>query len=184
MGTVRRMAWEDDLARLFDDLEAQAEALFDSERAAELGDRSRAEYAQVTLASRLMASVGADVTLQIRGVGGVQGRLSRVGPGWCLVSAPGQEWVLLVRAVTTVAGASTRSVPEIAWSPVARLGLASALRRIADTGDACVVHLRDGSSRTGRLTRVGGDFAEIVDDAGHQALLPFHALSAVRRRGD
>ena len=42
------MAWEEELFALLDDLEQQAEALYDAERDAELADRSRAEYQQVT----------------------------------------------------------------------------------------------------------------------------------------
>ena len=43
---------------LFDDLEQQAESLYAEERDLELADRTRAEYSAVTLASRLMASLG------------------------------------------------------------------------------------------------------------------------------
>ena len=52
------MAWEEELFAVLDDLEQQAEALYDAEREVDLADRSRAEYQQVTLASRLMATVG------------------------------------------------------------------------------------------------------------------------------
>ena len=137
------MGWEEDLFALFDDLEQQAEALFDGERAPELADRSRAEYQQVTLASRLMASVADDVTLDVRGVGPVAGRLDRVATGWCLVgTVPGQDWVVALARSPRVRGASERSVPEVAWSPLTRLALGSALRRLADSGERCVLHLR------------------------------------------
>ena len=63
----------------------RAEALYDAERADDLGDRSRAEYAEVTLASRLMASVDHEWLLEVLGVGPVAGMLRRVGPDWCLV---------------------------------------------------------------------------------------------------
>ena len=53
------MGWEEELFGYLDDLEGQAAALYDAERAPELADRSRAEYQQVTLASRLMASATA-----------------------------------------------------------------------------------------------------------------------------
>ena len=138
------MAWEEDLFAVLDDLEQQAEALYDAERGLELADRSRAEYQQVTLASRLMASVGSDLVLDVRGVGAVGGVLERVGTGWCLVSGSGQDWIVPLGAVMAVRAASPRSVPEVAWSPVTRLGLGSALRRLADAGERCVFHLVDG----------------------------------------
>ena len=82
-------------SRYLDDLEQQAAALYDAERAPELADRGRAEYQQVTLASRLMASVDLEVTLELTGVGAVSGRLERVADGWCLVlSGHGQDWVV------------------------------------------------------------------------------------------
>ena len=57
------MSWEAELFTFLDDLEQQAEALYDAERSVELADRSRAEYHHVSLASRLMASVGHEVVL-------------------------------------------------------------------------------------------------------------------------
>jgi hypothetical protein len=175
------MSWEDDLFALFDDLEGRAEALYDAEREPELADRSRAEYRQVTLASRLMASVERQVTLDVLGVGPVTGRLDRVADGWCLVSGAAQDWVVVLAAVGVVHGAADRSLPEVAWSPVAKLGLGSALRRLADSAERCVLHLRDGSTRDGSLRRVGGDFVELAG-GDRVVLVGFDALAAVQSR--
>jgi hypothetical protein len=176
------MGWEDDLFALFDDLEGQAEALYDAERDPELADRSRAEYRQVTLASRLMASVGADVTIDVVGLGQVSGRLERVADGWCLVSSAAQDWIVVLAAVAAVHGAAERSVPEVAWSPVTRLGLGSALRRLAESGQRCVLHLREGSARDGVVRRVGGDFVEMHTASGRTVLVGFGALAAAQSR--
>lgn len=177
------MAWEDDLFALLDDLEQQAEALYDAERGFELADRSRAEYQQVTFASRMMASVGADVGLDVRGVGAVSGLLERVGTGWCLLSGSAQDWIVPLTAIGAVRGASDRSVPELAWSPVARLGLGSALRRLAEAGERCVLHLTDGRMLDGSVHRVGADFVEArVGEDGRTVLVPFDALGAVQSR--
>lgn len=179
------MGWEEDLFALFDDLEGQAEALYDAERDPELADRSRAEYQQVTLASRLMATVGQTVTLDLRGVGAVSGELVRVSADWCLVSggvtvAP--DWIVPLAAVARVSGASERSVPEVAWSPLTRLSLGSALRRVAESGERCVLHLVDGSRHDGFLRRVGRDFAELVDAGDRLRLVAFAHLGAVQSR--
>lgn len=176
------MAWDEDLFALLDDLEQRAEALYEAERGAELADRSRAEYQQVTLASRLVASVDAEVRLDVLGVGVLAGTLSRVGTGWCLLSGPAQDWVVPMAAITGVRGASPRSVPEVAWSPIARLGLGAALRRVADAGAECVVHLVDGRRVDGTILRVGSDFAEVRTPAGEQVLVPFAALAAAQSR--
>lgn len=176
------MAWEDELFALFDDLEQQAEVLYDAHRDVDLADRSRAEYAQVTLASRLMASVDRELTLELRGVGQVAGTLQRLGAGWCLVNGSGQDWIVPTTAITRVRGASDRSVPEVAWSPLSRLGLGSALRRIADSCSPCRVHLVDGAQQEVVLSRVGRDFVEALGPDAQPLLIPFGQLSAVQSR--
>jgi hypothetical protein len=176
------VSWEEDLFAALDDLEQRAEALFEAERAAELADRSRAEYGAVTLVSRLMASVGDDVALGVTGVGRVLGVLQRLGTGWALVRGVGGDWVVHLDAVASVGGASRRSVPEVAWSPLTRLGLGSALRRLADAGERCLVHLRDGTRHEGRLLRVGADFAEVEVASGRVELVAFGAVAAVQSR--
>ncbi len=177
------MSWEEQLFSVLDDLEQQAEALYDAERDLDLADRSRSEYAQVTLASRLMASVDAELTLELRGVGRISGTLQRVATGWCLLTSGGLDWIVRTGAITLVQDASPRSVPEVAWSPVTRLGLGSALRRLADAGEQCVLHLVDGGRHEAVLTRVGEDFVEGTAAAGRPVLMAFSGLAAVQSRG-
>jgi hypothetical protein len=176
------MGWEEDLFAYLDDLEAMAEGWYDAERAAELADRSRAAYRDVTLASRLAASVGSRVRLEVHGVGAVGGTLERVASGWCLVRGAAQDWVVAVPAVTALHGASERSVPEVAWQPAALLGIGSALRRLADTRERCVVRLTDGTAYDVVLRRVGADFVEAVTGEERLVLLPFAAVAAVQSR--
>jgi hypothetical protein len=182
-GRVAHVDRDERLFAFLDDLEQQAEALYDDERAGELADRSRSEYAAVTLASRLMASVDTELTLDLVGAGPVSGLLQRVGPDWCLVHGTAQDWVVRLAAVRAVEGGSPRSVPEVAWSPVSRLGLASALRRVADSGQPCRVHGTDGTVRDGVLTRVGADFVEATTGEGRTVLLALAAVAAVQSRG-
>ena len=172
--------WEEHLFSVLDDLEQQAEALYDAERDLDLADRSRSEYAQVTLASRLMASLDTDLILELRGVGRVAGTLQRVGSGWCLLHSAGLDWIIRAGAITLVQDASPRSVPEVAWSPVTRLGLGSALRRLADAGERCLVHRVDGGRYDVVLTRVGQDFVEGTDESGRTILVAFSGLSAIQ----
>lgn len=177
------MGWESELFGVLDDLEQQAEAAYDLERAAELADRARAEYQHVTLASRVVASVGREVALEVRGVGATTGLLTRVGTGWCHLSGPAQDWVLHLPAVTAVVDASPRSVPEVAWPATSRLGIGSPLRRLADAGERCVVRTVDGAAHDGRLERVGADFVEVrTGSAGRVVLVALSALAAVQSR--
>ncbi len=176
------MGWDEDLFAVLDDLEQQAEALYAVERDAELADRSRAEYGAVTLASRLMASLDTELTLGVAGVGRLTGTLRRVSKGWLLLGSSGSEWVVPLPAVTSVGGASARSVPEVAWSPVTRLGLGSALRRLSEAAEPCVVHLVDGAVHEARVGRVGADFVELAVGEGRVELVPHACLAAIRSR--
>ena len=176
------MGWEEDLFAVFDDLEHQAESLFAAEREIEVADLGRAEYHQVTLASRLMASMDAEVALDLLGAGLVRGTIERVGTQWCLLRGHRQDWVVRLAAVRAVHDASPRSVPEIAWSPVQRLGFGSALRRLAEAGEHCLVHEVDGSRHEVTPRRVGSDFVEGVGSRGQSVLLPFATIAAVQSR--
>lgn len=178
------MSWEHDLFALFDDLEGQAAAAWEADREAELADRARTEYGAVTLASRLMASRGQDVALDLPHVGRLEGRLARVGEEWCLLGATRQDWIVPLRAVAAVHGASGRSVPEVAWSPIDRLGLRAALRRLADAGARCLLHLADGTRHEAYVHRVGADFLEARDSSGSELLVPYAGLLAVQSRED
>jgi hypothetical protein len=178
------MSWEHELFALFDDLEGQAAAAWEADREGELADRARTEYGTVTLASRLMASRGHEVTLDLPHVGRVEGRLDRVGEEWCLLGGPRQDWIVPLRVVTAVRGASDRSVPEVAWSPIDRLGLRAALRRLADAGARCLLHLADGARHEAYVHRVGADFLEARDSADGMMLVPYAGLVAVQSRED
>jgi hypothetical protein len=181
------MSWEHELFALFDDLEGQAAAAWEADREAELADRARTEYGSVTLASRLMASRGLTVVLDLPHVGRLEGRLARVAEAWCLLSGQGQDWVVPLRSVSGVRGASQRSLPEVAWSPVDRLGLRAALRRLADSQARCLLHLSDGTRHEAYVSRVGADFLEArarADGGEGELLVPYEGLVAVQSRDD
>lgn len=178
------MGADEHLLDLFDELEGRAETLYDADRAPEIADRSRAEYRAVTLASRLMASLGDPVVVRVTGVGPVAGAVERVGDGWFLLRGAAQDWAVPLVAVQSVTGSSARSVPEVAWPRVAALGLAAFLRRLAEEGRPCVLHLRDGGRHEGTLLRVGADFVELQEgaDAARRCLVAVVALAAAQVR--
>ncbi len=87
-------------------------------------------------------------------------------------------------AVAAVQGGSDRAVPELAWPPVARLGLGAALRRLADAAEPCSLHLTDGQRHDGTLRRVGADFVELASgEAGRLVLVALDHVAAVQSRG-
>ncbi len=177
------------LIALFDDLEQQAEGLELERRDAEVADRLRDEYAEVDLAARLHASVGAEVELTVVGQGAsgsepggeeVRGTLVRVGAGWLLVAAGGRELLVREAALVVARGLSERALPVGARPVLSRLTLTSCLRRLAEEGERQVLRLVDGSLRSGDLGRVGADFVELWDERG-AGQVPLSALVWVRR---
>lgn len=174
------------LRALFEDLEQQAAGIELAERDAELADRSRGEYAGVTLASRVHASVGQEVALLLTGGQVVQGRLTAAGADWCRVAptGPGGPWLVRLAAVAVAGGMSPRSVPVEARPVVTRLGFGSALHRLAEESSALVVHLVSREMRRVRVDRVGADFVEVerVPEEGRpvRELVAFEAILAVR----
>ncbi len=156
------MRWERSVLALIDDLEQQAEGLHLVERDLEVADRTRAEYARVTLASRLHALAGRPVRLRLLGGIALAGTVTRTGLDWLLVEDDvARAWIVRHAAVAVLQGASARAVPHDALGVLRRLPLRAVLRRLADEDTDCLLHLVDGSRVEGRLLRLGEDFVEL-----------------------
>jgi hypothetical protein len=183
------MRWD----ALFDDLEAQAEAIERGERAAEVDERARIEVATLRLVDRLRAAVGMPLRLRCAGPLAVDGALRRVGPDWLLLDeGAGREVLTPLAAVLGVTGLSRLSaVPDSAPIVESRLALRHVLRAVARDRSPVQVRRVDGSTLDATVDRVGADFIEIAlhpaaetrrrGDVRDVVLVPFAALSAVRR---
>jgi hypothetical protein len=178
------MSWEASMVALFEDLEQQASGLRLAERDVEVAERTAAEYAQVSLASRLHASLGHDLQLRLMGGRRVGGRLARVGEDWLLVVDGTSEWIVRHQGLASVAGVSGRADSVETWSVLDRLSLRSVLRGLAADADEAVVHLADDQQLRGRIGRVGLDFLELhlgeAARTGH--VVPFSAVVALQGR--
>jgi hypothetical protein len=153
--------------RLFDDLEAQAEAHDAAEFEAEVSERVRYELGQVRLVDRLRAAVGHPVEVCCRGVGTISGPLARVGADWLLLEEQPDRHVLVAdAAITSIGGLGAWSdVPGSEGKVGARLDLRRALRGVARDRSAVQALLVDGSVVAGTVDRVGADFVEIAEHA-------------------
>ena len=152
------MRWE----RLFDDLEAQADAAAARELADEVDERSRIEQGRLPLLDRLRAASGTAVTLGCAGER-VSGRVQRVaadavvlddGAGDVLVAAGALDWVL---------GLGRGAIPPEAGRVAAGLGMRSLLRAVARDRNPVRLRLRDGSSPSGTIDTVGQDWFELAE---------------------
>ena len=179
------MGWEDSMFAVFDDLEQQAQGLHLVERDAEVADLAVAEYAGVSLASRLHASLGQDLRVRLLGGRVVGGRLARLGADWFLLVDGSSEWVVRHDGLVTLSGLSPRAHSEDTWSVVDRLTLRAVLRRLASTNEPCVVHFCDDQQLDGRIGRVGQDFFELSvgePSNSHVRAVPNAAVAALQGR--
>ena len=118
------------------------------------------------------------------GAGVLRGRLERTGRDWCLLAAEdgtGREVVVNLLGLLSVRGLTTRAAPERGRAVTTRLGIASALRRLAAEPEPVVVVRRDGEVRRGRLGRVGADFVELVGESGTVEVVPMTAVAVLRQ---
>jgi hypothetical protein len=175
---------DDELGRLFEDLEQQASGMHLAERDAELVDRARGEYASVSLTSRVHASLGHHVALTVRGGDLLEGVLAQAGPDWCSVVGGGAvPWLVRLGAVVAVSGLSPRAMPEAARPALARLGFGAALHRLAEERPELVLHLDGGPALRVRVLRIGADFAEVEQVGGPVSgplVVPFAGVRLAR----
>ena len=183
------MRWE----ALFADLEAQAAAAEQAERAAEVDERTRGELAALGLADRLRAADGALLRLRLAGGLTLAGAVRSVGPNWLLLAEDaGREAVVPLAAVLGVRGLSRYSaVPGSAGIVASRFGLRLALRGVARDRSPVRLELADGTTVHATIDRVGADFVDVAThapgeprrrgDVSEVELVPLCALVAVRR---
>lgn len=161
------MRWE----ALFADLEGQAEELAAAELRAEVADRTRREHGLLHLADRLRAAEGHPLAVSVWGAGVVHGRLVDAGSDWLLLEETGLRDVLVpAAAVLGVAGLGARAqLPGSEGEVGRRLDLRWALRALARDRAGVSVVLRDGSTLTGTLDRVGADHVDVAEHAPGEA---------------
>lgn len=165
------------LGPLFADLEQQWLGLNLQDRAAAVADLGAAAYAEVTLAGRLHASVGREVSLTCADGLRVTGTIVHAGADCVVVG----DWVVRTPALITIDGLADREVPEQARPVTAALGFGAVARRLAERTEAteATVVLADGTRITGRVGRVGADFVEVVRGVV-ATVVPIAAVAAVR----
>ena len=182
------MRWQ----RLFQDLEAQLEAADAAELAGEVADRIRRETGRLRLTDRLRAAEGSTLVVTLPGAQNLRGRLLDAGIDWLLLDgARGQELLVPLAAVLGITGLGAESaVPDSEGEVGKRLDLRWALRSLARSRTGVVLELRDTSTVSGTLDRVGADHLDLAEHAQGEArrpgavrqvrLVPLAALVLVR----
>src|SRR5204862_5671669 len=116
------------------------------------------------LFERARAAIGAPLRLRLLGGLAVAGRLQRVGPDWWLLEDDGgRETVVATAALAGVRGFGRyAAAPGTASILAARIGLRPVLRAVARDRSAVALHLRDGTSVSATIDRVGAEFVDVA----------------------
>ena len=152
-----QMRWE----ALFADLEAQLAAVREQVLESEVSERLRTDFAALELAGRLHSQTGRLLKIDLGLPGAVEGVLSHVGRGWVVLEDRGRSSVIVLDHALSISGMDRFSDIE---APVARLGLASALRALSRNRAHVRVHpagVPPASALAGTVDRVGKDFFEL-----------------------
>jgi hypothetical protein len=154
----------------------------------EVGERSRADTARVTLADRWRSAQGRPVEADLLGGHRAAGVVAESGRDWVWLAAGHRAVVLRADAVVCVAGLG-RGVSDAPDPSSGRteVGPGHALRRLAAARRPLRLLLVDGTSRTGTPVAVGADAVELVrhpadrpvraDDP--RVVVPWSALAAL-----
>jgi hypothetical protein len=153
------MRWQ----ALFDDLAGQFEADARLGLEAEVADRTRRELARLRVVDRARAAAGAELTVGLGAAGVISGHLLRAGADWLLLRTVAGEAIVVLDAVTWIAGLPVLALePDEVSAVEARLGLGYALRAVARDRATVLLTLRDGAALTGTIDRVGADFVDVA----------------------
>lgn len=160
------MRWDD----LFADLEAQLAGLETATWRGELADRSRAGLGEIALVDRLVMHRQRPITVAVRDIGTVRGRLLDVGYEWLMLEDDKERTLLLPAAAClwlTGLGRSARVQSE--RSLARRLGLRSILRTLAQQRLPVLLSLAADIQMTGTIDRVHADHLDLAE---HPADVP------------
>lgn len=157
---------------LFDDLSSQFDAQLRSQRQAEVADMAIAEATEVSLAGRLLGSVGSELELRLMNGETLRGEVARAAANWLVLRLKRADILLWYRSLGAISGLSATPV----WPSLVeqKLTAAKIMREFATSG-AEVQFVTGTSLLQGYIQRVGQDFVDVMDH-GRRISIPFAAL--------
>ncbi len=154
---------------VFADLEAQAQTIADENLADEIADRTRREWAQISLIDRLTAARHRVVSLRIldssNGFRIVSLLINDVGPEWLVGSETesGAEWLLPLRSIISVTDLGQSSESTDTKSFVGqRYGISAVVRRWVRDRRTVTLGVAGLGDVTGTLNRAGRDHVDVA----------------------
>lgn len=192
---ARHVHWD----RLFEDLEGQLAAEWESERAALDAEAERLRIAGLALRGRLRAFAASGDVVRIGVSGGLQvsGRVDRIGADWIAVDERSVSIIPLeaVRSLQTDHGALLRSLsdrddePDAAAELRERMTFGFVLRDLARRRVPVRIDASDGALLHGTIDRAGADHLDVAEHEPGTVrraaqvlafrLLPFHSVARI-----
>ena len=159
------MRWD----RLFDDLEAQASAEWEAERAALASESERVRLSRVSLRDRLLVlrDAQAQVRVQLSGGAGVEGRIVAVGADWLAVDrGPSSVSIVPLGGLTGLRMAHAdllhSASGRVGQALRERMDLGFVLRDLARRRVPVLVELVADDALTGTVDRAGADHFDLA----------------------
>lgn len=157
---------------LISDISSQFEARLQAQRQVEVADMATAEATEVTLAGRLLGSVGAELELRLMNGETLRGQVLRAAGSWLVLELQRAQLLVWYRSLGAISGLG--ATPVWPTGVEERITAAKILREFA-ASRLEVQFVTLNNSLQGYIQRVGQDFVDIIDH-GRQVTLPFAAL--------
>ena len=149
------MSWD----KLFDDLQAQFEAVVRQDESVEVPHLAEAEAAGIVVADRIRACAGQELTVRMRDGSTRVGKVQEATRSWVRLADGARSSVIPLTAVVA-AWPLRGSAPEPGRIE-ARVTLGHALRALAQQRVAVFVHTEAGDHR-GVVVQVGADHLDLL----------------------
>lgn len=170
----RLLSMDDRIDALLSDVEAMHASRQTHARRGELGEEIAAHAAERTLLERMRGAIGQPVQIVVAGRE-VSGTAVFLGRGIFVLSGT-ETAVVAIERIRELRTRSRRHMHEA--GPLERLGMASALRRLAAEREEIVLELTgEGGAIRGRADMVASDYVEI---AGR--IVPLQSIALVQTR--
>lgn len=157
---------------LISDISSQFDAQLQVQRQVEVADMATAEATEVTLAGRLLGSLGTELELRLMNGESLRGQVLRAAGTWLILELQRAQLLVWYRSLGAISGLD--ATPEWPTKVEERLTAAKILRDFA-ASRLEIQFVTHNSSLQGYIQRVGQDFVDIIDH-GRQVTLPFDAL--------
>lgn len=157
---------------VLNDLASQFEAQLQAQRALEIAELATADATEITLAGRLLSSVGAALELRLVNGETLRGTVIQASASWLVLKLVQADFLLWYRSLEAISG--LQAAPSWPTKIEQTVRATTVLREFASRGGELEL-VGAKCSLKGYVQRVGHDFVDIIDH-GRKVSIPLSAL--------